>query len=61
MGETGHTTSGGVESRRLNIEREAWAANPPAILHYSLLNASEREREMDRHRQVCVLYTETFT
>lgn len=52
MGETCHTTSGGVESRRLNIEREAWAANPPAILHYSLLNASERERWTDTDKCV---------
>lgn len=47
MGETCHTTSGGVESHRLNIEREAWAATPPAILHYTRQNVSESERWTD--------------
>lgn len=49
MGETCHTTSGGVESHRLNIEREAWATTPPAILHYIQQNVIRET--INRHRQ----------
>lgn len=62
MGEACHTTSGGVESHRLNLEREAWAATPPAILHYTQQNVSRTGdgQTLNTHRQASE-YTNIYT
>lgn len=51
MEEKRRTTLGGAESHRLNLEREAWAADPPAILQHGPPNVAERKKKktsMDR-------------
>lgn len=45
MEEKRRTTLGGAESHRLNLEREAWAADPPAILQHGPPNVAERKKK----------------